>query len=155
MTDLTSLTGLDAEEVTALPSDRDLRYSGRRAFSEGLCDKHPGTTDNPCAKFGHLPGNGRGTNQPRWYYYPKRLFVTGLKPLLFLTVVFAGYFIIKHGFHPANHGGGLLRPGSNVHSTACPMPNSAGQSSTSRVPANSTSPCRVSPSRSSNTGDLK
>lgn len=102
----------EATTTKVVPRVREKSSSGRARFADDICAMHGGTPENPCEKFGHLPGNGRGIVQPGILKGVLVVFRIILKPLFLCGLVFlAGYVLL-------NWAGGVLRFQSPI-----PRPN--------------------------------
>lgn len=102
------------------------RASGRARFAEGICNLHPGgTIENPCPKFGHLRGDGRGHVQPGPFKMVRVILRAIFKPIFWLVIVyFAGSILIGWIGGALQFGGGLPIPNSSVPASIRPTPDS-------------------------------
>lgn len=101
--DIPDIGVLDIEDVedsereigNAKPNARKEGKRGRSAFAADICEIHGGTLENPCYKFGHLPGNGRGPYKPT-IARKTRSFIVGLiKPLVLIGIVLGALYCGK------------------------------------------------------------
>lgn len=131
---------------------RAANRTGRSAFVAPVCTDHPDWEDesghvaiaidpeNPpterlpgvnyvdhCAKFGHLPGKGKGKWQPPVWRIFVNIGMELVKPLVLIGLLFTGLYGVQWVFS-----GGLggihvpvLQPTNHVRPTACRVPNSS------------------------------
>lgn len=108
--------------------------TGRSAFVDPICKEHPdwehddgtvviadGVTVN-CAKFAHLPGRGRGVFQPGILQILKSGASDIVKPVVFLGLLSAAFFILTHFLGS----GGILQPKHGVSVPKCSVSASSG-----------------------------
>lgn len=89
---------IDDEEVTpnvVVPLTRTAPLVGKgrgRARLHGVCPLHgPSVSGDPCDKFSHLPGNGRGIKQPNPALFLIVVARTLVKPLVIFVILFGGW----------------------------------------------------------------
>lgn len=143
--------------------------TGRSAFTSPICEDHPdwewedGTVTvadetTHCAKFGHLPGRGRGIHQPSAFKLIGSVFKEILKPLLLLTLLVGGAYVgittISGGGHFGSHDkSGVLRPGSELSKPVCYVSDGSQHATPRAIPCpagitvsgTASSPASVSP----------
>lgn len=104
---------------------RSKNVSGR-ARLHTVCPLHGSDESGPCAKFGHLPGMGKGINQPNSGRRIIVLFRHLVKPLIIFAILggalwLAGHFFsnITSSFIPKLPGSPVV---SQMNSKAVPTP---------------------------------
>lgn len=121
--------------------------TGRSAFVNPICDAHPdwetddgtviyATEETHCAKFGHLPGRGRGVYQPPFYRGILSVFTEMAKPILLIGLLLGGFFVLKLTVLD----GGFLQSGKPVCRTTGAVSDSVGNKATNANPADSKLP---------------
>ncbi len=119
----------DGQNLAATPTPvqgRRSGVSGRLAFADDICSMHPGTLEMPCAKFGHLPGEGRGIYQPGIWKQFLVIIRVVLKPMLYMLLVFlAGSLLLGWVNGVLRSNGGLQSPIGGVSGVNRPTPHSS------------------------------
>lgn len=99
---------------------------GRTRFAEDICSLHgPADNGDPCAKFSHLPGDGRGVQQPgiaKTFLVIVRVLV---KPLFLCGLVLLAFLILS------KWGGSVLHFGNPLHATTGTVSTSGGHAQNS------------------------
>jgi len=103
---------------------------GRTRFAEDICSLHgPADNGDPCSKFSHLPGNGRGVQQPgiaKTFLVIVRVLV---KPLFLCGIVLLAFLILS------KWGGSVLHFGNPLHATTGTVSTSGRHSQNSSLSA--------------------
>lgn len=129
---------IDTDNVVTIPTGRSAAakgVSGRGRFHNGVCPLHGLATDgSPCAKFSHLPGNGRGIKRPnialKFVVFIRIL----IKPGVAVGICFAAYYILTHFVTLGILSHGIsVTPTTAVHTPATSAPGIGGQQSQSPV----------------------
>lgn len=111
----------------------DASKAGRKRFAEEICKIHGADeAGNPCSRFAHLRGDGRGEYQPGIFRQFLVIIRALFKPLFITGIIGAGGFLILFWF---SH---ILQSGSFVPGSTGGMSN-RGRS----TPANNIHYCRV------------
>lgn len=112
----------ETQEAKVIPMER-AKESGRKALYEGPCSIHgEGPNGESCAKFYHLPGNGRGILRPNLWRILRILATSSIKPLFLLGILWGGYTILTGG-SGLGFGGHFLQFGNGISPATGPMPN--------------------------------
>lgn len=116
--ELVALPTKDAKTKAVSHANRNAARSGRAAFAGNICALHPGNDDNPCAKFGHLPGKGKGEYQPPVVRVILSVFTDLIKPLAILGVAGIAFLLLSNVVS-----GNILQSGDSVSTATCTMPD--------------------------------
>lgn len=136
--DLTAVVGNIEDAGNIIPAqpkrkEKGNATSGRRRFAEEICSIHgKGEYGDPCAKFAHLPGNGRGVYQPGVIKSLLVVLRVLIKPLAICGTLGIGGFLLLFWFS------NILQHHSFVPGSTGGVPNSHGS-----TPRDSVRYCRI------------
>ena len=85
----------ECESPNVVPLTRTLPLVGKgrgRSRLHGVCPLHgPSVSGDPCDKFSHLPGKGRGIQQPNSVLFVLVIARQLVKPLIICAILFGGW----------------------------------------------------------------